>query len=162
MGSNFRIHESNPAEAVERAFVRIRRERMADLPVHNDALSVEAVDFQRWNGHWLGIVVTPWCMSVLLVPGHAGAWESVADNQRRFLRFPVGDFALLGSEETEIGEFQTCALFSPMTQFASQAQAVMTARAALIALLTPPVESAPATAAADAPSPSRRRFLSLD
>ena len=158
----FRIHESNPADAVEQAFFRIYRERMADVPVHNEALSVEAVDFQRWNGHWLGVVVTPWCMSVLLVPGKAEDWESAGDNQRRFVRFPVGDFALLGSEEAELGEFQSCALFSPMAQFPDQAQAVLTARAALVALLNPVVESPPAEEKpAGEPSLSRRRFLSL-
>ena len=156
-----RIHETNPADAVEQAFFRILRERMADVPICNDALSVEAVDFQRWNGHWLGVVVTPWCMSVLLVPGKAGDWESAGDNQRRFVRFPVGDFALLGSDEEELGEFQSCSLFSPMAQFENQAQAVMTARAALIALLKPAVEPETPKPAADEPSPSRRRFLRL-
>lgn len=162
MGAAFRIHDSNPSEAVEQAFFRIFRERMADVPVHNEALSVEAVDFQRWQGHWLGVVVTSWCMSVLLVPGQLEGWESPGDNQRRFVQLPVGALALLGSVETEIGEFQSCALFSPMGQFATQAQAVMTARAALIALLNPVVQSAPAEEKpADQPSKSRRRFLAL-
>jgi len=157
-----RIHETNPADAVEQAFFRILRERMADVPICNEALSVAAVDFQRWNGHWLGVVVTPWCMSVLLVPGKADDWESAGDNQRRFLRFPAGDFALLGSDEEEIGEFQSCSLFSPMSQFSNQSQAVMTARAALVALLDPAVESAPEEEKpAGEPSLSRRRFLSL-
>ncbi len=66
---SFRIHQSSPADAVEEAFFRIQREQMADVPILNPALSVAAVDFQRWQGHWLGIVVTPWCMSALLVPG---------------------------------------------------------------------------------------------
>lgn len=162
LASAFRIHDSNPAEAVEQAFFRIFRERMAEVPVHNEALSVEAVDFQRWQGHWLGVVVTSWCMSVLLLPGKTEDWESVGDNRRRFVQLPAGDFALLGSEEPELGEFQSCALFSPMGQFASQAQAVMTARAALIALLNPVVQSAAAEEKpADQPSQSRRRFLAL-
>ncbi len=156
----FRIHETNPAEAVEAAYQRILRERMADVPIHNEALTVEAVDFQRWQGHWLGVSITPWCMSVVLVPGRAEAWESVGDNQRRFIRFPSGDFAFLGSDEPEVGEFQSCALFSPMGRFATQHEAVMTARAAVIALLHSAVESKPAETA-DQPSLSRRRFLAL-
>lgn len=162
VGAGFRVHESNPSDAVEQAYFRIFRERMADVPVHNEALSVEAVGFQRWQGHWLGVVVTSWCMSVLLLPGKDEDWESVGDNQRRFIALPAGRFAMLGSEEPETGEFQSCALFSPMSRFASQAQAVMTARAALIALLNPAVQSAPAEEKpADQPSRSRRRFLSL-
>lgn len=161
-----RIHIESPAEAVEEAYFRIYRERMADVPVHNEALSVEAVDFQKWQGHWLGVVVTSWCMSVLLVPGQEEGWETPGDNQRRFVKFPAGDFAFLGSVEPELGEFQSCALFSPMTRFASQAEAVMTARASLIALLTTAVQSAEQEPQkpqkpADEPSLSRRRFLAL-
>lgn len=161
---SFRIHDASPAEAVEDAFFRIQREQMADVPILNPALSVEAVDFQRWQGHWLGIVVTPWCMSVLLVPGGAENWVSTGDNKRRFVKFPAGDFAFLGSAEAELGEYQSCPLFSPMGQFASQSEATMTARASLIALLTDPTASreAPKIEKGTAePSLSRRRFLSL-
>lgn len=161
---NFRIHEASPAEAVEEAFFRIQREQMADVPILNPALSVAAVDFQRWQGHWLGIVVTPWCMSLLLVPGSSENWVSTGENKRRFVRFPAGDFAFLGSAEAELGEYQSCPLFSPMGQFASQPEATMTARASLIALLTAPQTVPAATSASQAagePSLSRRRFLAL-
>lgn len=161
---SFRIHQTSPAEAVEEAFSRIEREQMADVPILNPALSVEAVDFQRWQGHWLGIVVTPWCMSLLLVPGSAENWVSTGDNRRRFVRFPAGDFAFLGSAEAELGEYQSCPLFSPMGQFTSQSEATMTARASLIAMLTDPQASRAVPEAekrAGEPSLSRRRFLAL-
>ncbi|KAF0162790.1 MAG: hypothetical protein FD157_3670 [Rhodocyclaceae bacterium] len=161
---NFRIHDSSPAEAVEEAFFRIQQEQMADVPILNPALSVEAVDFQRWQGHWLGIVVTPWCMSMLLVPGSDENWVSTGENVRRFVKFPAGDFAFLGSEEAELGEYQSCPLFSPMGKFASQSEATMTARASLIALLTSAAKAEATTKAqkpADEPSLSRRRFLAL-
>lgn len=161
---SFRIHQTSPADAVEQAFFRIQREQMADVPILNPALSVEAVDFQRWQGHWLGIVVTPWCMSLLLVPGSVDNWVSTGDNKRRFVRFPAGDFAFLGSAEAELGEYQSCPLFSPMGQFSSQSETTLTARASLIALLTAP-QSEPAAGGdkkkPGEPSLSRRRFLAL-
>ncbi|OHC67388.1 MAG: hypothetical protein A2045_01645 [Rhodocyclales bacterium GWA2_65_20] len=161
---NFRIHDVSPAEAVEEAFFRIQQDQMADVPILNPALSVEAIDFQRWQGHWLGIVVTPWCMSMLLVPGSSDNWVSTGENKRRFVRFPAGDFAFLGSEEVELGEYQSCPLFSPMGKFSTQSEATMTARASMIALLTVPqaqVDTSKAEKSADAPSLSRRRFLAL-
>lgn len=161
---NFRVHDLSPGDAVEAAFFRIQREQMADVPILNPALSVEAIDFQRWQGHWLGIVVTPWCMSLLLLPGSADNWLSTGENKRRFVRFPAGDFAFLGSAEVELGEYQSCPLFSPMGKFSTQSQATLTARASLIALLTPvqTAEAAPKTEKkADEPSLSRRRFLAL-
>ena len=161
---NFRIHDISPADAVEEAFFRIQRDQMADVPILNPALSVEAVDFQRWQGHWLGIVVTPWCMSMLLVPGAADNWISTGENKRRFVKFPAGDFAFLGSEEAELGEYQSCPLFSPMGKFSTQSEATMTARASLIALLTDPQASRPEAKAekkTGEPSLSRRRFLAM-
>ena len=161
---SFRIHQSSPADAVEEAFFRIQREQMADVPILNPALSVEAVDFQRWQGHWLGIVVTPWCMSMLLVPGSTENWVSTGENRRRFVKFPAGDFAFLGSAEAELGEYQSCPLFSPMGQFPSQSEATLTAKASLVALLSPP-QTAPkageAKKTSTEPSLSRRRFLAL-
>lgn len=161
---SFHIHLHNPTEAVEQAFFRIQQERMADVPLLNSALAVEAIDFQRWQGHWLGMLVTPWCMSLLLLPGSAQTWVSTGENKRRFVKFPAGDFAFLGSVEVELGEFQSCSLFSPMDQFPAQAEASMTARAALIGLLTTP-QTAPTVAGkrpvTDQPSLSRRRFFAL-
>ncbi len=161
---NFRIHELSPADAVEEAFFRIQQEQMADVPVLNPALVVEAVDFQRWQGHWLGVVVTPWCMSLLLVPGSAENWVSTGENKRHFVKFPAGDFAFLGTGEAELGEYQSCPLFSPMGKFSTQSEATMTARASMIALLTVPQQAPPASGPekkTGEPSLSRRRFLSL-
>ena len=160
----FHIHQHNPADAVEQTFFRIQQERMADVPLLNPALAVQAIDFQRWQGHWLGMLVTPWCMSLLLLPGSAQTWISTAENKRRFVKFPAGDFAFLGSVEVELGEFQSCSLFSPMDQFPTQAEASMTARAALIGLLTDRKASATVPGekkVADQPSLSRRRFFAL-
>lgn len=158
-----RIHETDPSALVASAFRRIERERMAGLPVHNDALEVETVGFRRWADHWLGIVVAPWCMSLLLLPGSSGTWISAPGNERVFHRFPAGDLAFLGSEEPEIGEYQSCSLFSPMTQFGSQSDAVLTAHAALIALIRAPEEPGSKLAgeagAKTLSSAARRKFL---
>lgn len=159
-----RVHQLDPAVAVEQAFFRIQRERMVDVPILNPALSVEAIDFQRWQGHWLGIVVTPWCMSVLLIPGGAENWVSTGENRRRFVKFPAGDFAFLGSDEVELGEFQSCSLFSPMGKFSTQSEATMTARASMIGLLTPAQPAQPIgknDRDGEKPSLSRRGFLAF-
>ncbi|MBK7768441.1 MAG: [NiFe]-hydrogenase assembly chaperone HybE [Sulfuritalea sp.] len=62
---NFRIHDRSPADAVEEAFFRIQQEQMADVPILNPALSVEAVDFQRLAG------ALAWNCGYALVHEHA-------------------------------------------------------------------------------------------
>ncbi len=139
-----RIHAEDPSPLLEAAFRRIESATMADVPILNPALTVEAVGFTRWQDHWLGIVITPWFMNLVLVPGAAAFWQSVAPGLRLFRNFPSGDFAFLGSIEPEVGEFQSCSLFSPMAQFADQDGARDVAVAALAALQAEPVAAAPA------------------
>ena len=139
-----RIHADDPSSLLEAAFRRIQAETMADVPILNSALQVEAVGFSRHADHWLGIVITPWFMNLVLVPGAAASWQSVAPGLRLFRNFPSGDFAFLGSNEPEVGEFQSCSLFSPMGQFSDQAGAREVALAALTALQAEPVAAAPA------------------
>jgi len=145
-----RIHASDPSPLLEAAFRRIESATMADVPILNPALRVEAVGFTRWKDHWLGIVITPWFMNLVLVPGRSDTWQSVAPGQRLFRSFPSGDFAFLGSDEVETGEFQSCSLFSPMGQFSDQAGAREVAHAALEALQ--------AEAPAAVPAPSKEAF----
>lgn len=161
---SLRIHEQDPTDAVEAAYFRIQQERMQDVPILNPALSVAAIDFQRWQGHWLGIVVSPWCMSILLLPGSTDNWISPGVNQRRFVKFPAGDFAFLVSVEAEIGEFQSCALFSPMNKFSTQSEATLTARASLVGLLSAPPSAAGVLGSEPnnpKPALSRRRFFAM-
>ena len=162
------MNREDPTRLVEETFERIRRDRMEGLPILNPALAVEAFGLQRWNGHWLGMLVTPWAMSVLLLPADPAAWLSMPPQQRRFVKFPFGDLAFLGGDEPGLGEYQTCSLFSPMDAFATQEEARETAQASLAALLAPspvPPRTLPEKTVATEPPragvPSRRRFLRL-
>jgi [NiFe] hydrogenase assembly HybE family chaperone len=65
-------------------------------------------------------------------------------------------FEFIGAHDPALGYHETCALFSPMGGFATQAQARETAEASL-ALLRPAPEPAPVPAAE--PVPARRAFF---
>lgn len=164
-----RLHDADPGPALEAAFLRIEREAMAGLPLLNKALRVQAVGFERWQGQWLGALVTPWFVNLVLVPGQAAGWVPVAEGERRFLAFGAGDFAFLGGFEPEVGEFQACSLISPPGDFERHADAVECARVALRLLHEPPAAqgtacgSPRATQPAEPPpppaTPARRVFM---
>jgi hydrogenase assembly chaperone HypC/HupF len=160
---NFRFESENPADAVEEAFFRIQREQMADVPILNSALSVEAVDFQRWQGHWLGVVVTPWCMSLCCCPAAIRAGSPPATTSAASCTFRPAISPSSAAARPELGEYQSCPLFSPMNRFATQHEASLTARASLVALLTVPgqAEAAATVSRGEKPSLSRRRFLAM-
>jgi [NiFe] hydrogenase assembly HybE family chaperone len=154
------VHRDNPSALVEAAYARILHERMRGLPILNPQLSVRAVGFESCQNEWRGIVLTPWCMSLLLLPGEGCLeWTVPRGNQRRYRSFPAGTFSFLASDEKEIGSYLSCALISPMAGFACQEDAVLTAEAALVGLSQ--------TAAEALPPPEkraihgRRRFLGI-
>lgn len=129
--------------------------RMAGLPFVNPALKVEAVGFGAWEGQWLGVLVTPWSMNIVLLPG-AGTWPTFAQGAERFVDLPAGRFRFIAAHDAELGEYHACSLFSPALEFPDHDTARATAAAALQALLDP------ATAKDEAAPPasvSRRDFL---
>ncbi len=124
----------SPAAALEAAFRRILREQMRGLPMVNPALAVEAVGFRPWGEHWLGVLVTPWFMNLVLMPRVAARWHAIGEREKRQHVFPAGVFEFIGARDKSLGDFQACSLFSPMFNFADHAAARATAAAALEAL----------------------------
>jgi [NiFe] hydrogenase assembly HybE family chaperone len=95
---------------------------------------VQAVGFRPWGPHWLGVLVTPWFMSLVLFPRERAACHPVGERETRQHVFPAGVFEFIGNRDATLGDYQACSLFSPMFEFADHATAVETAEASLAAL----------------------------
>ena len=117
------------SQAFLRAFQRIHRERMSGLPLINEALQVNVLGWRAWEGHRVGVLITPWSMNLVCVPG-----SGQGAGTERILGFPSGDYCFVDAEEPDIGSFAMCSLFSPVFEFDSQDAAEATASAALEAL----------------------------
>lgn len=103
----------------------------------NPALRVQAVDFQPWDQHWLGVLVTPWFMNLMLMPRIAAHWSPIGERETRHYVFPAGVFEFIGGRDAELGDYQACSLFSPMFEFAHADAAADVAQASLKALFDP-------------------------
>ncbi len=109
--------------------------RMADVPICNPALAVDAIGFDRMvGGERLGVLVTPWFMSAVLVPAPDVAPAQIGEKRR--VRLPAGWFSFVAHDEPGIGGFWTCSLMSPVFELADQATAMAAAEAALDTLLS--------------------------
>ncbi len=122
-----------PAAALEAAYRRIRDTRMRGLPFLNERLEVQAVGFRAWEGQWLGALVTPWSINLVLLPGE-GKWPALAPGRERLAVFPAGRFRFIAGTDETAGEHHACSLFSPPGEFADHATAVAVAEAAIEAL----------------------------
>jgi [NiFe] hydrogenase assembly HybE family chaperone len=157
----------DPPARLEALFRTIHATRMNDVPIVNPALQVECLGFRRWEGRWLGVLVTPWCMNLVLLADEPAAWRPAREREALDYLLPAGNFSFIGTVEPGFGDFQMCSLFSPMFEFREHEVARATALAALEALFTPPPTAPAATAEGEEPPPaeeapasrSKRDFL---
>jgi [NiFe] hydrogenase assembly HybE family chaperone len=133
--SDAAVLRPDPAAALEATYRHVQATRMSGLPFLNPALAVEAVGFAPWRAHWLGVIVTPWFMNLVVAPRDASQWKSLPPGEKRRYSFPAGDYDFISAREEGVGEFFICSLFSPVLEFDDQPTARYVAAQALAALL---------------------------
>lgn len=121
------------ADRVEAVFARIASERMAGLPICNPRLHVEVPMLILWEGQWLGVLITPWTMAVVMLPGEGEGSPRLSGGTQAW-RFPSGEYVFIGNHEPGLGDYQLCSLYSPMFEFDTQHDAREVALAALAGL----------------------------
>lgn len=133
--------------ALVASFERIARESMRGLPFYNEALSVEAVGFERIGDEWLGVLITPWFMNLMLVSDQPIPYAEAANGKKRTVELPSGPVTFLCGGTEDFGMFDAHSIASPMDVHKSQDQAQAAARLTLARVRTSP----------QAPSAHRRR-----
>ena len=140
---------------LEEAFRRIERERMQGMSLLNPALRVEAVGFAEHGDGWLGVLITPWFVNLVMLPHDESQWSELTPTSATVETFALGEFEFLVGRDETFGTYKSCTLFSPALEFADHEAARNAALAALEAL-----HAKPKPAETPAPEPvSRRAFL---
>lgn len=121
-------------------FKQIGDEHVRDLPIYHRPLQVEAVDFQPWARGWIGVLITPWFMNVMLLPRDRDRWQSLTVGQKHRQRLPSGEQEFVVGGDAELGPYLFRSLASPMVHFPSQEDARQAAHAALQGLMAPPAD----------------------
>ena len=144
---------------LEAAFRRIAATRMADMPINHPRLVVEALGFRPWEGKWLGVLVTPWAVNLVLLPESDSEFETLAIDRRQTWRFPSGEYDFMGGDEEECGAFQFCSLVSPIPEEGIPDQAAVRSLAAevLVRLFADPADEV-VMAPAPQETPTRKLF----
>ncbi|AWB09040.1 [NiFe]-hydrogenase assembly, chaperone, HybE (plasmid) [Azospirillum humicireducens] len=152
---------AQPVETIARleaAFREIHTAQMRGLPIVNDALAVKAVGFRRHDERWLGALVTPWFLNLVLLPGEGDDWSGLVPGAKELIEFPSGRYEFVHANRKGVGAYKACSLFSPMFEFASMLQATETASAALVSLFDPAIREDGAQQSAEI---RRRREVEL-
>ncbi|MCG8708161.1 hydrogenase-2 assembly chaperone [Brenneria sp. 4F2] len=146
-------HDDDRPEAwLEAMFTQIGREKMRTLPFYREGIPVKACGFTLFEQQWVGCLLTPWMMSLLVLPGPRQVWPARALADRLALSLPCGNVTFIVGEMSG-KQYLSCSLMSPIDSRMSGELAVSLAeQSAKMALSFPVVD-------ADAPQNSRLRAL---
>jgi len=134
---------------------------MRNLPMYNMALAVEAVGFELYQGRLCGVLVTPWCMNLVLLPGEDDDWAWLAPGKKIKVVFPAGEYLCMLSAVEGIAPHLSLPLFTTVQDFTDQETACRVAREVLRQLhqdTTDPAQADPVASELD--SSGLRRPLS--
>jgi [NiFe] hydrogenase assembly HybE family chaperone len=157
------LHTENPGGLVE----RILGADTGEIAV-NPLLKCTSVGFCRYRGDWLGVVITPWLMDLVLLPGCGELWGDIPPGQRRYVDLPQGTVAFSAAESPELGSYQHAPLVASVATLPDMSAAVGLANQVMaeICMASRPPETPsptlrePGEALPDTPDvPSRRGFF---
>lgn len=113
----------NPASLLEQCFMAYR-----DRPAVNPLLTCRAVGFTRYQGDWLGVLITPWFMDLFLLPGGGSLWGEIPAGQRRYVDMPQGTVLFIAAEDPTFGLYQYSRLVVPVSTLPDMATALSLAQ----------------------------------
>ncbi len=143
----------NPQPLLERLFGLIAEREMRALPFYQPQIPVRACGFQLFERQWVGALLTPWMLSLLVLPGPGQTWPRRPVGSRLALALPCGNLGFTVGEVAGCGQYLGGSLLSPLSAHLAAGQAVQLAQQCARMALSLPV------ADADAPVNPARRAL---
>lgn len=145
----------NPTDVLEIVFNDIHANQMHELPFVNKKLKVKAVGFSLYESDWLGVLLTPWTLSIILIPGPNRVWQSRTVGDKIGIRLPSGDYSFTYGAHEQLGNYLASSIMSPLQDMKNQAVAVQLAKDLRQLITAIPTEEV------HVPDPSRRSLFGL-
>ena len=151
---------ADPAPILMAQYERIAQEEMQALPFYHPAMPILA-ECALYEGQWLGVVLTPWMLSVVVLPGPDQCWSVRPLASRIALQLPCGNLTFMVGELTGMeegarrGQLLACSLMSPLDPHLSAKEGTALVGSVHKMLLSLPVQQG----GAGAVDLGRRRLL---
>ena len=139
MSDEFYGFSENPASLIEAGFSQVAEESMRGLPFYNSAISVKTCGFQIFDNQWIGTVLTPWMLNVIILPGPDQIWDKRQIGSRVGLELPYGNMTFVVGQMEKLGQYLACSLLSPLDKHLTAEQGVKLAEDSMRMLLSLPV-----------------------
>ena len=89
---------NSAGQKLQQVFETIWQQRMQDMPIVNPALSVAVIGFEEKSAGQPGILLTPWCMNLVLLP-EADEWNLLKPGSKQIHAFPSGKYEFVVADE---------------------------------------------------------------
>ena len=130
---------TDPAPLLVAQYERIAKQEMQALPFYHPDMPIvaECVLFEE---QWLGCVLTPWMLSVVVLPGPDQLWPVRSSSDRLALQLPCGNLTFMVGELPESGQLLACSLMSPLEPHLGAGEGRSLVSSTLKMLLSLPVQ----------------------
>lgn len=147
--------KENPNTFLEDYFKQVATKEMNDMDICNQNIQVEAVGFHLYENHWLGMVITPWFLNLMLLPQEGQPWPELIEQKGNdiALEFPCGNLNFTPRVDPIIGSHLVCSLASPVKDYKTHEELVTVAHQILVDLNRIPLTNV------DEPASMSRRSL---
>ncbi|AAU38966.1 hydrogenase-2 assembly chaperone [[Mannheimia] succiniciproducens] len=143
--------EQNPAELFQTEMEKVA-ENMKDLPFYREDIPCFCPKFVQFENQWIGMALTPWMLSVLVLPGPNQQWKARTVGDKIALAFPYKTLNFTVSSLDNVPQYLSCSLHSPLEANLSKEHAVQLTKDCLTMLLSLPIKQ-------KAPSDLNRRNM---
>lgn len=134
---------SDDVAALLRHFEAIGSRHMRGLPIVNSKLHVEAVGVRQFGEHKILVLIAPWFMNLVLLPGNDD-WNRVDQGDTCEIEMPAEKLEFTVCHDDDIGTFLTAVMFRTVTDFPDQQTAQDVAAEILQTLFAKPMRRSPA------------------
>ncbi|SUW63834.1 Hydrogenase-2 operon protein hybE [Buttiauxella agrestis] len=146
----------DPSTLLEDAFQAVAQKQMRQLPFYRAHIPVRACCFQLFEHQWLGSMLTPWMLSLMVLPGPGQVWPMRIVGEKLALILPCGNVRFTVGEMDGCGQYLAASLMSPLEKQLSVDTMIMLAeQTARMALSLPVVDST------QPENPGRRAFFRM-
>ena len=128
---------SSSVDTLAEHYRQVYEKRWRGLPLVNPELEVEAVGMRKLAEHEFGVLITPWFMNLVLLPG-SDRWDKRAQGSMCLVELPGGKVEFTVGHDDTVGTTLTAPLFSSVADFPDQALARDVAAEALRLLFSSP------------------------
>ncbi|PJG83680.1 hydrogenase-2 assembly chaperone [Caviibacterium pharyngocola] len=131
--------DQDPSSLLQRAMEKIVP-TMQDLPFYRRDIACFCPKFTLYENQWLGALLTPWTLSLVVLPGPGQQWENRTVGDKLVLRLPYKDLVFTVSHLDDIPQYLSCSLQSPLDPSLTAEQAEKLAKDCLYMMLSLPVK----------------------